>query len=108
MTTSTDSESQWYPFDTGSTIGTIGSESGTIIRDEEHPAGTRITLERGGRTAPFAITCGIYGCFYHTVFIGSESEASTTYDAMKPRLAELASRDGDIYDELDEFTKQFP
>ena len=108
MTAPTDNASQWYPFDGGATLGTIGSESGTIMRDEEHAAGTRISLERGGQNAPFAITCGIYGRFLHTSLVGSESEASANYDAMKVRLAELASRDDDIYDALKLFTKQFP
>jgi len=101
--------SQWYPFDDGATLGTIGSESGTILRDDEHAAGARITLERDGRTAPFAITCGIYGGrFLHTVFRGSEAEAGTNYDAMRTRLAELALRDDDIYHDLHAFIEQFP
>lgn len=109
MTPPTDDVSQWYPFDDGATLGTVGSESGVILRDEEHPAGTRISLERGGRNAPFAITCGIYGGrFLHTVFAGSEAEALTNYDAMRARLAELASRDADIYDDLHAFIEQFP
>lgn len=42
----------------------LGSVS--LVRDEEHSAGARITLERDGSIAPFAITCGIYGGFlYH-------------------------------------------
>ena len=105
----TDNASQWYPFDDGVTLGTVGSESGTILRDEEHPAGTRISLERDGRNAPFAITCGIYGGrFLHTVFRRSEAEAFANYDAMRARLAELASRDDDIYDDLHAFIEQFP
>jgi hypothetical protein len=104
----TDNASQWYPFEDGATLGTVGSE-GTILRDEEHPAGTRISLERDGRNAPFAITCGIYGGrFLHTVFASSEAEAVTNYDAMRARLAELASRDDDIYDDLHAFIEQFP
>lgn len=109
MPAPTDNASQWNPFEGGATLGTVGSESGTILRDEEHSAGTRITLERGGSIAPFAITCGIYGGrFLHTVFAGSESEAFTNYDAMRARLADLASRDDDIHDDLRAFTEQFP
>lgn len=48
----------WYSFDEGRSIGLRGTEEGVIIRDDEHPEGARITLERDGRT-PFAITCGI-------------------------------------------------
>jgi hypothetical protein len=109
MPAPTDNASQWYPFDDGATLGTVGSESGTFLRDEEHAVGARISLERGGRNAPFAITCGIYGGrFLHTVFADSEAEALTNYDAMRTRLAELALRDDDIYDDLHAFIEQFP
>ena len=79
----------WLPFDGGSTIGNRGSEEGTIVRDEEHALGARITLERGGVTAPFGLTCGIYGCMVHTAWASSEAEAIGKYDAMKSRLSDL-------------------
>lgn len=66
-----------------------GSEEGIILRDEEHPQEARITLERDTRTAPFAITCGIYGCMMHTRFFSLESEATSQYDTMKIALAVL-------------------
>jgi len=47
-----------HQFEDGATLGQKGSESGVILRDEEHPQEARITLERDTRTAPFAITCG--------------------------------------------------
>jgi hypothetical protein len=53
----------WYPLHN---IGQKGSEEGIIPRDEEHPQEARIHLERDTRNAPFAITCGIYGCMMHT------------------------------------------
>jgi len=46
----------WYAFDNEKSIGQRGSESGTIIRDEEHGDGARITLEGDGQTAPFWAT----------------------------------------------------
>jgi len=61
-------ENSWHQFEDGATLGQKGSESGVILRDEEHPQEARITLERDTRTAPFAITCGIYGCMLHTRF----------------------------------------
>jgi hypothetical protein len=56
----------WHSFENGGTLGQAGSEEGTILRDEEHPLGARISLERDCRVAPFAITCGIYGWMLHT------------------------------------------
>lgn len=82
-------EALWYPFDNGSTLAQKGSEGGTILRDEERPNEARITLERDGSIAPFAITCGIYGCMVHTRFFSLESEACAQYDQMRIALAEL-------------------
>ncbi len=82
-------DSSWQPFENGSTLGQTGSEAGTIMRDEEHVLGARISLERDTRVAPFAITCGIYGWMLHTRFFGSQQEAETQYDAMKQALAAL-------------------
>lgn len=79
----------WHPFDQGSTIGTQGSESGVIVLDEEHPDGARITLERSASVAPIAITCGIYGWFFHTRFLGDEAEAKSAFEEMKTALAQI-------------------
>jgi hypothetical protein len=82
-------ENSWYPFDSGSTLGQKGSEDGVILRDEEHPLEARITLERDTHTAPFAITCGIYGSMVHTRFFSEEGEACVQYDRMRDALAAL-------------------
>lgn len=50
---------EWIPFDRGNSIGTIGSEDGKILKDEENSFGARITLEGKGLIAPFSITVGI-------------------------------------------------
>ena len=66
----------WRQFDNGRTIGQTGSEDGVILYDEEHATGARITLERDcSHGVPFAVTCGIYGWFFHTRLLGSEAEA---------------------------------
>ena len=57
--------------------------------DDEHAQGARITLEEGGVTAPWSITCGVYGCMVHTAFFGSEAEAREAIRRMKTRLAEI-------------------
>jgi hypothetical protein len=79
----------WYPFENGATLGQKGSEEGIIFRDEEHPQEARITLERDTRAAPFAITCGIYGCMMHTRFFSLETEATSQYEEMKTALSAL-------------------
>jgi hypothetical protein len=81
----------WYAFRDGDTIGQVGSEQGIIVADDEHPDGARITLERDGRVAPHAITCGIYGWMLHTRFLASEGEARLAFDAMREALGMIVS-----------------
>lgn len=68
----------WSDFENGKTIGTKGSESGTIIHDIENSKGARITLEKECGNIPFAITIGIYGLMFHTHF-ESDIEKSNEY-----------------------------
>jgi hypothetical protein len=69
--------------------GDIGSEGGHVRLDEEHGLGARVMLEEGGTTAPWAITCGIYGWMFHTVFFGNETAARDACSSMKARLEEI-------------------
>lgn len=113
-------ENEWVEFDGRSTIGLRGSEEGTTIKDEEHPLGARITLERDTRTSPYSITCGIYGWIVHTRFFGSGLEASQSYEEMKLAITEIlstsaAQSDEDnlqkthhVSDTIDAFVKRFP
>jgi hypothetical protein len=82
----------WVPFEYGASIGRRGSENGAILLDEEHELGARITLEKGGDIAPFAITCGVYGWMFHTRFCGSEAQGIADYDRMKEGLAAILSK----------------
>jgi hypothetical protein len=77
----------WQLFDNGATVGQPGSEGGVIVRDEEHESGARATLERDCGSAPWTVTCGIYGWFFHTRFLGSEAEAE--FPAMLDELAAI-------------------
>ena len=76
----------WSLFSNGQSLGATGTENGLIVRDEEHSAESRITLERGGY-GPFAITCGIYGVMVHTTYASSEEEAMKKYETMKRRTS---------------------
>jgi hypothetical protein len=83
------SEATWYTFNGGRTLGQRGSENGVIVRDAEHTGGARITLERASATAPFAITCGIYGALVHTRFFATPQEADQAFEEMKVELARI-------------------
>jgi len=69
-----------------------GGEGGIVDADEEHPAGARICLERQARNAPWAITCGANGLFFHTRYLGSAEVARREYRAMRADLVEVAER----------------
>jgi hypothetical protein len=115
-----DDATTWYPFDGGRSVGTPGSEAGTILADDEHALGARITLDRDGATAPFAITCGIYGWMMHTRFFGTEADARLAYDAMTRALGEIMltipldgdpdrdARMTDVMGRIREFVERFP
>lgn len=79
----------WIQFDDGASVGQVGSEDGTILRDEEHVDGARITLEGDGTIAPFSITSGVGGWMVHTSFLGTRREAETEFDRMKTELASI-------------------
>lgn len=109
-------EMTWRRFDDGNSLGGIGSERGVILRDDEHLGGARITLERDGATAPFSITCGVYGWMVHTRFFGNEVEAQDAFSAMTVGLTELmasqAMADGEDLSEMTDvigtFVERFP
>ncbi len=110
----------WLPLDNGTSIGQTGSEDGVIIRDDEHVDGARITLERDGQTAPYSITCGIYGWMVHTRFFGKETEAQDEFDRMRSELTKIIDRiplDSDpeadqksdvVIESISEFVERFP
>jgi len=81
----------WELFDDGSTMGKQGSEGGMILLDEEYSSGARMTLERDGATAPFTITCGVYGWMVHTRFFATEGDARDQFKEMKDSLADILS-----------------
>ena len=84
----------WHAYGNGTSTGMKGSEGGTIVLDEEHSDGARITLEQGGHTAPWAITCGVYGLMVHTRFFADRTTAEAEYEAMKPALHAIVSQLG--------------
>ncbi len=79
----------WIDYDKGSTINTIGSESGKIITDIEHISGARITIEKGGTIAPYSLTLGIYGLMFHTEFAKTPEEINTYASFAKLKIEEI-------------------
>jgi hypothetical protein len=85
----TEDAGAWLLFEGGASIGERGSERGVILRDDEYRGESRITLERDGAVAPFAITCGVYGWMVHTRFFGALDEAEREYARMQAELAAI-------------------
>lgn len=79
----------WKSFKDGLSLGTYGSENGKIIKDEEYDNDARITLEKDGYTAPFSITCGIYGLFFHTAFCSNYESATKKCEEMKQDIERI-------------------
>ena len=110
----------WYAFLHGDTIGQIGSEQGIIVADDEYPDGARITLERDGGVAPYAITCGIYEWMFHSRFFANEEEARSAFDAMREDLGIIVAaipRESDpdvkakcsvVFELISQFVETFP
>ena len=76
----------WSDFENGKTIGTKGSESGTIIQDIENSNGARVTLEKECGNIPFAITLGIYGLMFHTHFESDKNNATEYVERKKKQI----------------------
>jgi len=79
----------WHVFEKGRPVGQQGSENSTIVMDEEHAWGARITLARNSGVAPWSITCSVYGTFMHTAIATSENEAKIKYSNMKRDLVSI-------------------
>lgn len=79
-------KSNWYSFEEGATIGTVGSEAGNIIYDEEHVDGARISLEENSSVSSFTITLGVYGVFFHTIFCETIDEGRTKIEILKTKI----------------------
>ncbi len=85
-------EQGWRPVEGGSTLGLEGAEGGTLVRDEEHPAGLRLTLEEDASRSFHALTCTVSGWLVHRRYFDSDAKAAEAWDEMKPALLELVSQ----------------
>ena len=49
---------------------------------------SRVTLEQGGDIAPFSITVGVYGSFFHTAYMSTTEEGEAMFKSMKSDISE--------------------
>lgn len=85
-------DTAWKPYEEGGSIGWMGSQGGTIARDEELAGQVRLTYEVDDSRSFHAITCSVAGWFLHHRFFDNAADAATAFDAMKPALEELRAR----------------
>jgi hypothetical protein len=91
----------WNQIDNGETIGTVGSECGEIVEDEEHLNGARLTLEKGGDIAPYSITSGVYGCFCHTTYLPTLESGMAEMKSMKNEITDFFNTETNSDEEHD-------
>lgn len=102
----------WRPYDGPNPLGQLGTEGGVVVRDEQHPAGARITLEdctATGRAATYAITCGGPSGLVHTAYFGSREDADAAYVAIQRDLVSLTEIDDDnaLYAAISDFVARY-
>jgi hypothetical protein len=105
--------SNWFLYNDGNSIGSVGAEGGVILRDEEHAAGARLTLKRGNNY--ISVSCSIHGWMDHTRFFGTVADAQREYLLMKPPLANMVENilsagksDLKMWEAIAEFVRRFP
>ena len=67
----------------GNLLEKEGSEGGQVLKDEIYEKGCRVTLEKCPKY--YAITCGVFGAFCHTVFC-DEKKSLVLYEQIKDEL----------------------
>lgn len=81
------SKTTWRPYQHGQNVGKKDAEGSTIVRDEEHPLGGRLTIKKGKGFV--SISCMIAGRMDHTRFFKKMPDALYAYDQMKPEVESL-------------------
>ncbi len=82
----------WRPYEDGSSLGWMGSQGGTIARDEELVGQVRLTYEVDDSRSFHALTCSVAGWLLHHRFFDNAADAHAAFEAMKPALEELRTR----------------
>lgn len=82
----------WKPYEAGSSIGWLGSQGGTIARDEDLAGQVRLTYEVDDSRSFHALSCAVAGWLLHHRFFDNAADATAAFDAMKPALEELRTK----------------
>ncbi|MCP3142137.1 hypothetical protein [Pyxidicoccus xibeiensis] len=85
-------DTTWRPYEDGGSLGWMGSQGGTIARDEDLAGQARLTYEQDDSRSFHAITCSVTGWLLHHRFFDNAADALAAFDAMKPAVEELRAR----------------
>lgn len=105
--------SNWKPYNNGRSIGMKSFEGGTIIRDEEHSLGARMTIKQGSNY--ITVSCSIAGKIDHTRFFKEMRGAEKEYQIMQKELDKVIdaisrakSADIKVWEAISGFVTRFP
>jgi len=105
--------SNWQPYNHGRSIGVKGSEGSTIVRDEEHPLGARMTIKQGQDYV--SVSCNISGKIDHTRFFKEMRAAEIEYANMQKELMRVMdaissakAADIKVWEKISGFVARFP
>lgn len=105
--------SKWKPYNRGRSIGIKGAEGSTIVRDEEHPLGARMTIKQGNDYV--SVSCNISGKIDHTRFFKEMRGAEREYANMQKELAKVLdaistakAADIKVWETISGFVARFP
>lgn len=79
----------WKPYNSGQTIGTLGTQGDKILRDEIKAVVARITIKQAEQY--ISVSCSIPGWIEHTRFFKEISDAQREYDLMKDELGKIVA-----------------
>ncbi|MCB0120410.1 MAG: hypothetical protein H6634_09045 [Anaerolineales bacterium] len=105
--------SSWSIYNHGHTIGTVSAEGGTILSDESHDGGARITLKRG--ESYISVSIHIRGWMDHTRFFSTDADAQREYRAMRSAVVAVLNvintegvNDIKVWEAISDFVRRFP
>jgi len=85
-------EAAWRPYEDGSSLGWMGTQGGTIARDEDFAGKLRLTYERDDTRSFHAITCLVTGWLLYHRFFDNPDAAHAAFEEMKPALETLLAQ----------------
>jgi hypothetical protein len=105
--------SKWLAFDNGRSAGSVSSDGGVILREDQLSQGAHITLKRGA--SYISVSCNIYGWMDHTRFFSGITEAEREFITMKPALEKVlmviaapALNDIKAWEAISDFVARYP